>query len=267
MPNAFKKTLNDSFAHKSAHSLEYLWPYLWSHDPDEPPIGGIFDADEVKAKGNEPAGLFTKTQLILDIERARDVYACFKGDTSNTGLLKQSMGYKTIRHEYVREQGKMIRNLLEVAIWEGSAVVFPMNDLSIVTSVKSRDGSKVFTVPELPTTGDTKDMDTKDIDIASMEIKGVCGNTSGPIGPRDESWDGAKAKGQIFAAAEKDDGTISTSIAKKYFMYVDGDGSKKGDYSYPFWFVGDSPHICVGAVKAIAGNIQGSRGASAPSGL
>jgi len=270
MSGAFKKTLNDSYARKSAHSLEYLWPYLWSHDPEEPPIGGIFDADEVKAKGDDPAGLFIKTQLILDIERARNVYSCFKGDTLNTGLLKQSMGYKAIRYEYTKEQGKNIRNLLEVAVWEGSAVVFPMNDLAVVTSVKSRDGSKVFAVPELPAQGDIEDMNTKytkDIDIEDMEIKGVCGNTSGPIGPRDESWDGTKAKGQIFAAAEKDDGTISTSIAKKYFMYVDGDGSKKGDYSYPFWYAGDSPHICVGAVKAIAGNIQGSRGAAAPDGL
>jgi HK97 family phage prohead protease len=255
MSGAFKKTLNDSYAHKSAQSLEYLWPYLWSHDPDEPPIGGIFDADEVKAKGNDPAGLFIKTQLILDITRARDVYACFKGDTSNTGLLKQSMGYKTIRYEYVNEKGKNIRNLLEVAVWEGSAVVFPMNDLSVVTSVKSRS----HVVPELPEQGD--------IAVKAMEIKGVCGNTSGTIGPRDEAWDGAKAKGQIWDAAVGDDGTISTSIAKKYFMYCDGDGSKKGDFSYPFWYVGDGPHICVGAVKAIANAVQGARDASPPDGL
>jgi hypothetical protein len=38
--------------------------------------------------------------------------------------------------DWAKEEGKSIRNLLEVAVMEGSAVVFPMNDLSQVTTVK-----------------------------------------------------------------------------------------------------------------------------------
>lgn len=256
MANAFKKTLNDSYSRKSAQHLAYLWPYLWSHDPNEPPIGGIFDADEVKASGDTPAGLFVKVQLILDIERARDVYACFKaqeeGTTKSSGLLKQSMGYKTIRSEYVNEkidgQVVSVRNLLEVQVWEGSAVVFPMNDLSIVTNVKS---------------GDERTGNKRYFFMDGLEEKTVCGDTSLSIGPRDESWDGSAAKKQIFDYASKDDGSIDASKAKKCFLQVDGDTSLKGSYGYPFVNIVDgSPRINVGGVIAAAGALAGDRGAS-----
>jgi HK97 family phage prohead protease len=99
------------------------------------------------------------------------------------------------------------------------------------------------------------------VNVKSMQTKTIVGNTSGPIGPRDEAWDGSKAEGQIWDAAyDEDSGKINTTLAKKYFMVQDGDGTKKGDYSLPFWYVGDSPHICVGAVKAIAAWVQGARG-------
>jgi len=100
----------------------------------------------------------------------------------------------------------------------------------------------------------------------TLEEKTVYGDTTGPIGPRDEAWDWAKAKQQIWAAADKGD-KLDTKLAQKYFMVCDGNIMNKASYSYPFWYVGDSPHICVGAVKAIAGAIGGSRGASAPDDL
>src|SRR5260221_14781791 len=46
------------------------------------------------------------------------------------------MGYRAIQVEWVKEEGKSIRNLLEVAVMEGSCVVFPMNDLAQVDTVK-----------------------------------------------------------------------------------------------------------------------------------
>src|SRR5260370_16378360 len=62
MKGAFKKTLTDSYARKSAQDLDFLWPYLWNHDYTQLPPGGIFDADET------PKGLYTKTQFNLDIQ-------------------------------------------------------------------------------------------------------------------------------------------------------------------------------------------------------
>jgi hypothetical protein len=91
-----------------------------------------------------------------------------------------------------------------------------------------------------------------------MEQKTACGNTSGPIGPRDESWDGAAAKKWIWSKALDEGGNVKASIAKKYFMRCDGDPGEKGSYSYPFW---THDHISVGGVKAVAGALAGARNA------
>src|SRR5947209_1354158 len=247
---AFKKTLQEGKARRDK-GRKCLYPALWMHSPEQR-IGCVIDAveDEHGLLITAQLDISTNAQGIPNNQTATMVFSGFK-----SGFVDEmSMGYHAIQKDF---QGG-VRNLKEVRLIEASAItaLFAADPEALVpaSGVKS-------------TLGDTETMDTKDINIEDMEIKGVCGNTSGPIGPRDESWDGAKAKGQIFAAAEKDDGTISASIAKKYFMYMDGDGSKKGDYSYPFWYVGDSPHICVGAVKAVANAIQGARNAEAPTGL
>jgi len=128
MPGAFKKTLSDSYARKTQQSLDYLWPYLFNHDYSQLPPGGIFEANE------DRRGLYIKTQFNLDIQMGRELYSSFKMGT----MKKQSMGYKAIQVDWVKEEGKSIRNLLEVAVMEGSAVVFPMNDLAQVDTFKNR---------------------------------------------------------------------------------------------------------------------------------
>src|SRR6266702_1486231 len=134
MKGAFRKTLSDSYARKASQDLDFLWPYLFNHDYSQLPPGGIFDADEDKK------GLYTKTQFNLDMQMGRELYSSFKMGT----MKKQSMGYKAIQVEWVKESGKSIRNLLEVAVMEGSAVVFPANDLSQITTVKNR---RTFIMP------------------------------------------------------------------------------------------------------------------------
>src|SRR6266571_4946752 len=149
MKGAFRKTIKDSFARKSLQDLDFLWPYLWNHDYNQLPPGGIFDADE-SAKG-----LYTKTQFNLDIQSGRDLYSSFKAGF----LRKQSMGYKAIQVEYAKDEktGRTIRRLLEVAVMEGSAVVFPMNDMAQVDTVKNLNrrnfymtGNKLLTKQDLP---------------------------------------------------------------------------------------------------------------------
>ena len=150
MKGAFRQTIKDSYARKSQQDLDYLWPYLWNHDysSDVPP-GGIFDADETSK------GLYIKAQLNLDIEAGQKIYSSFKKKT----LSKQSMGYHAIQVEFVKDQEtkRMIRNLFEVAVREGSAVVFPMNDLAQVSTVKNLNrrnfymtGSKLLTRQDMP---------------------------------------------------------------------------------------------------------------------
>ncbi len=140
MPGAFRKTLSDSYSRKAAQDLDFLWPYLWNHDYSQLPPGGVFEANE------DRKGLYTKTQFNLDLQMGRELYASFKMGT----MKKQSMGYKAIQVDWVKEGGKSIRNLLEVAVMEGSAVVFPMNDMAQVDTVKNN--RRNFYMPgKLPT--------------------------------------------------------------------------------------------------------------------
>src|SRR6266496_3242654 len=130
MPGAFRKTLQDSYARKRLQGLDFLFPYLFNHDYSQLPPGGIYDAEE------DRKGLYVRVQFNPDIQLARELYSSFKMKT----MCKQSMGYKCIQSEFVKDEktGQTIRNLLEVAVMEGSAVVFPMNDLAQVDTVKNR---------------------------------------------------------------------------------------------------------------------------------
>ncbi len=224
LPNAFKRTLANKYEYKQKHEMKYLFPLLWQHSTDQP-IGGYTEARE------DATGLFVELQIDLDVQQGREAYSALKKGY----IFNQSMGYDVLQSSWVKVEDKNVRDLIEVRLWEGSIVTFPMNTLAIVTDVKS------------------------------IDTKTVCGNTSGPIGPRDEVWDGAKAKKQIWAVCEKDDGSINTTLAKKYFMSVNGDVQQKGSYSYPFWYADTSPHICVGGVKAVANALQGARGADSSS--
>jgi len=125
--NAFRKTLQEAFARKSKGD-PFLFPYLWNHSQDTPPIAGIFDADEDKS------GLYTRVQFNPEIELARDVFSSYKMKT----LRQQSMGYVATSVNWIKgEDGKgSIRELLAVDLREGSAVIFAMNPLSVVDSVK-----------------------------------------------------------------------------------------------------------------------------------
>ena len=177
-------------------------------------------------------GLLCKGDIALGTQRGREYY-----ELAKAGMADQFSIVYDVPTGGAKYDKSGVRDLTELRLFSVDPVTFAMNEDTLLVGVKS------------------------------MEYKTVVGNTSGPIGPRDESWDGARAKREIWAAAEKEDGSINTSLAKKYFMNVEGDPQKKGSYGYPFWFVGSSPHICVGAVKAIAGAIGGARGAEAPSGL
>src|SRR6266568_4771636 len=153
MPGAFKKTLQESYARKRAQGLDFLYPYLWNHDYSIPPPGGIFEANE------DRRGLYVKVQMNMDTEMGRDLYSSFKSGF----LKKQSMGYKAIQVEFVKDEEtkRTIRNLLEVVVMEGSAVVFPMNDLAQVSTVKNLNRRNFYmtgkTLPKLEVPVITKD--------------------------------------------------------------------------------------------------------------
>jgi len=227
MKGAFQKTLRDSYARKSAQDLDFLWPYLFNHDYSNLlPPGGIYEADE------DRKGLYTKTQFNLDIQIGRELYASFKMGT----MKKQSMGYKAHKAELVKEDGEWIRNLLEVEVMEGSAVVFPMNDLAQVDTVKR---SYFF-----------------------MESKGsASGKTSWPLAERGVSWDGGQARKDIQAWASSGD-TVNWSKAAQCFFWVEKSPPENmSQCKMPFVAKsgGSMKAIPQGIISA-AGAVSGARG-------
>lgn len=234
LPHAFSKTIVEA-KNRMQNGRKYLYPALWMHNPEEP-IGGVVDAseDEHGLLVTMQLDITTNAQGIPNNPQATKVFSGFK-----QGYIDElSMGYNAIQKEY--EGG--IRNLKECRLVESSAVtmLFAANPDALV-----------------PASG------VKSMGATELEEKTVCGDTSLPIGPRDESWDGSAAKKQIFEYATKEDGTIDATKAKKCFLQVDGDTSLKGSYGYPFCVVEDgSPRINVGGVKACAGALAGGRDAS-----
>lgn len=191
------------------------------------PIGGWGELKE------DSHGLLCKGQIILTTQAGREAYELIKA-----GVIQEfSIGYEVVPGGASYDGKTGYRNLTELRLWEVSPVTFAMNQEALLVGVKS------------------------------MQTKSVCGDTSLSIGPRDEAWDGSKAKKQIFAYAANSDGTINASKAKKCFLQLDGDSTLKGSYHYPFCYVEDgSPRISVGGVKACAGALAGGRGASTEGG-
>src|SRR6266568_3553925 len=222
MKGAFTKTLSDSYARKTAQDLDYLWPYLWNHDYSQLPPGGIFEANE------DRRGLYIKTQFNLDIQMGRELYSSFKMGT----MKKQSMGYKAIQVDWVKEDGRSIRNLLEVAVMEGSAVVFPMNDMAQVDTVKRS--------------------------WQGFSSKGsASGKTSWPLADRNTTWDAGQAKKDIQAWAGDDKG----KMAQCFFWVAKSPPEILGDCKLPFVAKvgGEMKAIPAGIIGASA-SVQGARG-------
>jgi HK97 family phage prohead protease len=226
MPGAFRKTLSDSYSRKATQGLDFLWPYLWNHDYSQLPPGGIFDADETRK------GLYTKTQFNMDIQMGRELYSSFKMGT----MKKQSMGYKAIQVDWVKEENKSIRNLLEVAVMEGSAVVFPMNDMAQVDHVKRF--------------------------WPGYSAKGsASGKTSWPLAERGVSWDGGQARKDIQAWATSGDSVNWSKAAQCFFWVEKSPPENLSQCKLPFVMKsGGSMKAIPAGVIAAAGAVSGARG-------
>lgn len=115
---AFKKTLSETA----------VFPLLYVHNGQKIPVGD-FSGQE------DNIGLLIKGQLYLSdfegkpIQEPRQLHVAMKR-RAVTGL---SIGYNTIKES---QDGK-VRDLLELRLYEGSVVPWPMNDLARIDSVKS----------------------------------------------------------------------------------------------------------------------------------
>jgi HK97 family phage prohead protease len=217
---AFTRTIQNSKARAKNRDNKYILPILWQHDTNEL-IGGWYELKE------DDTGLLCKGEIALATQRGREYYALAKA-----GMSDQFSIIYDIPSGGAKYDKSGVRDLTELRLFSIDVVTFAMNSDTRLVGVKSMD----------------------------FEYKSVCGSTSGPIGPRDESWDGASAKSWIWSKALDDEGNVKPAVAKRYFMRVDGDPKLKGSYGYPFW---THDHISVGGVKACANALAGARNADA----
>lgn len=114
---AFAKTISD----RGPRGIKMLF----DHNPSEP-IGRWISLEE------DDYGLLGKGQLLLDLEKGREVYTLMKANVLD-GL---SIGYRVTKQSQDRANPH-IRFLDEIDLREVSAVMFPCNEESVITSVKA----------------------------------------------------------------------------------------------------------------------------------
>jgi HK97 family phage prohead protease len=109
-PGAFTKTIKERGDQV---------PMLWQHDSKRP-IGMLTLIDD-------PDALRVKGQLLMELPDAKNAYILIKARIVK-GL---SIGFDTLKDTV---EGA-VRHLLEIRLWEGSIVTFPMNEQALITSV------------------------------------------------------------------------------------------------------------------------------------
>lgn len=119
MPGAFRRTLSE----QKLHDIKLL------RDHDTTKIVG-----EWLELREDDRGLYGKGQLFVaaddHVPLARETYTLLK----RRALGAISMGYRTIKSTFDEKSGA--RQLIDVDLWEGSLVPFPMNTLATVDAVK-----------------------------------------------------------------------------------------------------------------------------------
>lgn len=114
---AFKKTISEN----------PVVPILWQHKPDE--VIGEGSVKEWQGK------VLIEGKLDLEDTTAQKVHGKLKRKLIK-GL---SIGFSTIKSTWEEIEGRMVRHISELKLWEVSVVTFPMLPAAQVTRVKSAE--------------------------------------------------------------------------------------------------------------------------------
>lgn len=143
MPGAF----TDSLARRKP-------AMLWQHDTGQPI--GVW-----RSMNEDGKGLLGVGELLIEgVPRAREAYALLKAEALN-GL---SIGYVPVDYGFTKRDGKEVRELKVIDLWEVSLVTFPANDAARVTGVKG--------IGDLETVRDVEEY-LRDAGLTRSEAKGL----------------------------------------------------------------------------------------------
>jgi hypothetical protein len=108
---------------------------VWAHNWDEP-ISATIEARE------DTHGLYIKGKLVLEVQRAREVWALMKAGV----ITDFSFGFFVQQDEV--DPTTRVRHLKKIAIYEYSPVLVGANDQAMLLSVKSRKDGEAEPVAE-----------------------------------------------------------------------------------------------------------------------
>ena len=188
------------------------YPLLWYHNTQEPI--GYFTVEREDEKG-----LYIKASLINEVQRAREVHALLK----NKVPLALSVGFSV--NPGGEEYKNGVRVISDAKLWEGSVVVFPMNERAKVMDIKKA---------------------TRFRDL--------------PIAPRERRWDARAAERRVRRWADAED--APNERYRMAFMWYDEEAPDNFmSYKLQYADVIDGRLVAVPrAIFAIAAVLQGARG-------
>ena len=119
MPGAYAKTIQERRSKVRV---------LWNHDSAGLPIGTPADLIE-DSKGLYVKATFASTTFAQDVRTLM----------SEGAIDSMSVGYNTIKATYGETEESYVRYLNELKLFEFSPVIFPANELAVITGSKSID--------------------------------------------------------------------------------------------------------------------------------
>jgi HK97 family phage prohead protease len=145
-PGAFKKTLAER-GPAGSNRIRVLWQHnvrevigrpleMAEHPREQLP-------DKIRSKfPSASGGLFTRTQLVMDVSRAREAFALYE-----SGAMEEwSIGFDTIDSWKEELEKVTYRHLRELRLWEYSPVTWGANPATMTVSVKSDEELKAVSV-------------------------------------------------------------------------------------------------------------------------
>ena len=137
---AFTKTIQER-GPAGANKIRVLHQHNWNEVVGKP-LSLVEHAREqlppelIEKYPNATGGLFTVTQFILDVQRAREDFALYKAGAMD----EWSIGFDTLDSDMDKDDNAVaFRRIKEVRMWEYSPVTWGANQATMTTNVKDNE--------------------------------------------------------------------------------------------------------------------------------
>ena len=125
MQGAFSKTIQER-----KDRVKVMYNHTWT-------IGKALEMEETHK------GLFVKG-YVSQTQRGDEVLALM----ADGAIDEMSIGYEVVKHDYEEREGKQIRRLNEIKLYEFSPVDFAANDQALITGIKALAIKRGFDIDE-----------------------------------------------------------------------------------------------------------------------